>query len=374
MLLLVRSNSIVSDSRTGKYIEFFNTKHIEHKILGWDRLSENLRNVNTKYYRRKSAFNVGGLKATIGRLFWMLFVLKFLKKNKSDFNVIHGCDLDGVFPAIIFKILFNRRVKVIFDVFDWYSDTLYNQNYFIRLVFKFMEWLSIKYTDELIICEPERIEQIPYKFKKKELLLPNIPSFSKYDFLSHDSKYLFNNNKITISYVGGLYNERYLQELFDFARSGKVNLLLAGYGDKTLEDEANNLNEFQNVQYFGKVPYQKGLNIMFNSDLIYAAYASTNKNNIYAAPNKYYEAMLLGKPIISNKGTILSEKIRINNTGYLIDENSFDLNSFIEHLNLDDSLEKGKIASKQWNDNFKSYTNDFLNTTYYKKVYYENKK
>ena len=374
MLLLVRSNSIVSDPRTGKYIDFFNVRHIDHKILGWDRLSENLRNVNTKYYRSKSGYNVGGLNAVIGRLRWMFFVWNFLKKNKNDFNIIHGCDLDGVFPAIMFKILLNRRVKVIFDVFDWYSDTLYNQNYFVRSVFKFMEWLSIKYTDELIICEPERMEQIPYKFNKKELILPNIPSFSNYDFLRGDSKYLFNNDKITISYVGGLYNERYLYELFNLAKSGKVNLLLAGYGDKALQDEANKLNELPNVQFFGKVPYKKGLNIMFNADIVYAAYASTNKNNIYAAPNKYYEAMLLGKPIISNTGTILSKKIERNKSGFLIDENVFDLNAFMEYLQVEDILEKGKAASHQWKNNFKTYTNDFLNSTYCKKINYENKK
>lgn len=86
---------------------------------------------------------------------------------------------------------------------------------------------------------------------------------------------------------------------------GICNLLIAGYGAKEIEERCINLNEKDNIIYFGKVVYDQGLNIMYNGDVIYAMYCKTNPNHIFAAPNKYYEAMLLAKPIISTKGTIV---------------------------------------------------------------------
>lgn len=362
MLILVRSNSINSDSRAEKYINFYKEFNINYEIIGWDRLGENLVQQNTIYYNFKSGYNIGGIKAAISRFRWMVFVLYMLIKSKNKPHLIHGCDLDGVFPAIIYKIFFNRKVKIIFDIFDWFSDTLYNQNLFIRSIFKLMERITISNTDEVIICEPERIKQIPFELNKKELILPNIPSFKNYDFLENKLDYHFNNNKVTISYVGGLYNERLLNELFSFAERGVFNLLLAGYGDKELEDKAKNLNKLTNVIYFGKVEYSQGLNIMYNSDLIFASYSKTNKNHIYAAPNKFYEAMLLGKPIITNDGTILSKKVLDKDIGYVLNEKEFDLEKLV--LNIDTFKIKGNNAKKLWREQYQTYIHDFLTHEY----------
>ena len=185
-----------------------------------------------------------------------------------------------------------------------------------ELFFKFMELVSVKYADYIIICEKERREQIPFKLEKEPLVLPNIPSFQDFSFLSRNKEYRFDNDMFTFAYVGGFIYDRFLNELLKIAEEGRINLLIAGYGDEDLYQKCLSLQRRSNFKYMGKVNYKFGLNIMYNADVIYAMYCKISKNNIFAAPNKYYEAMLLGKPIISTKGTILEKKIIKNQICY----------------------------------------------------------
>lgn len=370
MILLIRSNDIFSDPRAMKYVRYFDQKNIEYKLLGWNRdkvsTIDNRRGI---YFNKKAGYNVGGLKAVFNRVRWIIFVLKtLLFKLRADKIIIHACDLDAAFPAVVFKILTKRKVQVIFDIFDWYSDTLYNQKKYILNAFVFMERLTIKYSDYYILCEEERINQIPYQLDEtKILILPNIPYFDKVDFLSVTPDYSFNNDKITFSYVGVFSEERCIHEIINIAKSGYINLLIAGFGNTNIEHELSQINSL-NIKYFGKVNYQIGLNIMFNSDIIYAMYAKTNPNHIYAAPNKFYEAMLLGKAIFSTRGIIIQNKISKWKTGVCADDNYIDIKNQILGLNKDEIEKMGLRAYQLWIDKYCSYTENFLNGIYTKVI------
>ena len=365
MIYLLRCNSILADSRVLKYISFYKEDKIDYRIVGWDRTNEGVKIENGIIYQKKSGYRVGGLKAAYYRVMWMWYVLMQLKKA-SKVDTIHACDLDTAFPAVIYKELFHRKVTVIFDVFDWFSDNLGDQNALIKGAFKLMEKISVKGSDEIIICELERREQIPYKLKKNPLIFPNIPSFTNYDFLKEDKELKFENDLVTLSYVGGFINDRFLLELLRLSDEHLVNLLIAGYGEGNIAEKCEALCGRDNFKYLGKVPYQRGLQIMYNSDAIYAMYCKTSRNNVFAAPNKYYETMLLGKPIISTKGTILEKKIKDYDIGYVVEENYDELKELVSHLNQQEMKLKGGKARKLWNERFYSYTSDFLNNTYKK--------
>lgn len=363
MLLYIRSNSIISDSRLIRYIAYLDKENIPYHILGWDRVGEEPDISNTTFFKKKSGYNVGGWKAVWYRILWTLFVFKFLCKNK--FDVIHGCDLDSVFPAIMYKKFVNNKCKVIFDVFDWFSDTLANQGKLIRFAFAQMEKISVKNADEIILCESEREKQIPYPFKKPYLVLPNIPYFGKQILLETDIKFQFSNNKPIVSYVGGFYDERFLEELVHLVRGNHVNLLVAGFGSPVINALFQEISDRENVKFFGKVKYEDGLNIMYNSDIIYAMYCTSNPNHIYAAPNKYYEAMFLGKPVLSTEGTLVGDKILKYDMGYVIPENYQTLEDFFHQISKSDFDQKGNAASKMW-EQYYDYTERFMQGIYRK--------
>ncbi len=366
MVLIIRSNGVKNDPRVEKYLNFLKAKGGEYHILGWDRKNEKLSLENCTYYNRNSGYNVGGLKAAWNRLLWMCFCLRQIIRIRPTF--IHGCDLDSTFPAVIYKSLFNNKVRVLFDVFDWFSATLSNQSKVIRWCFNWMESVSTKRSDYVFICEEERKEQIPYDISSKLYVLPNIPLIgNENSFKFNDNNLKFSNDKLVLSYVGGLYNERFLDELLQLASDGLINLLIAGYGDKGLEEKCYRVSQQDNVKYFGPVLYENGLHISYNSDIVYAMYCKSNPNHIYAAPNKYYETMLLGKPIITTDGTIVGDKVVKHNIGYVIEEDIIDLTNLIKKLknNREDLRQKGEKAYNLWLHQYKDYTSSFLETTYY---------
>jgi len=231
-----------------------------------------------------------------------------------------------------------------------------------------MEKFAIEQSDETIICEPERIEQIPYKLSRKELVVPNIPSFTDVSFLKYDDTYEFKEKKIVVSYVGGFNGYRLLDELLDIAEKGIINLLIAGYGSPEIEKRCNTADALPNIKYFGKVAYKDGLNIMFNSQLIYAMYSKSNPNHYYAAPNKYYEAMMLGKPILTTKGISLGTKVTTNKIGYAIDESRDKIEDFFLHLDTQELVKRGNEALSLWNKSYKTRTLSFLNNKYIKLI------
>lgn len=362
-IILFRSNNFF-DSRVNKYHNYYERVGINYTIVGWDRKGENLHRENYDFFRYKAGEDVGGLKAIRNHFKWMVFVYRYLKKY-NDVTTIHACDLNSAFPAALFKAFHKKDVTLIFDACDWFSAN-FADNKLLQWCFGLMERFACRNADELIICEPERVEQIQFKLRKAPLIMPNIPEIALSVITPIQDKYKFNNDNPTLAYLGGFSDNRFLMEILTLAETEPFNVLIAGYGDRDVMKKCEEVKDRENIKYFGRLPMEQGLNMENAADIVYAMYCKTNPNNIYAAPNKFYEALLLGKPIITTKGTIVEKKVVENSIGWAVEEDVEDLRSLIINLGRDDIKEKGKNASALWENKFKNYLPDFFNNTYSK--------
>lgn len=348
-MLLVRSLDIFSDSRVQKYECWFEKNDIPYKIIGWDRLGKNLKRKNTDYCTINAGYNLGtgGIKY---RIRWNIYLFKYLLKNRKNYDIIHACDFDTIIPALIMK-LFGK--KVIFDIFDWFSDEVRTGKVFIDFIINALEKLATKLADLTILCEEERLAQIQ-TIPKIYMVIPNIPTI---DRANNEATFGTDISKksIDIAYVGGFYPDRGLMELLDVvAHIPNITLKVAGFGNKEIEDKAKDYaNLYPNITYYGKVEYDKAIQIMQSSDLLYAMYYKVNRNNIYAAPNKFYEAIFLNKPIITTRGTLVGEKVQKHDSGYIIEEGIESLKTLLNNLSLEDILKKG--------DSLKGYSDIYQN-------------
>lgn len=369
MVILIRCNDIVTDPRAMKYVKYIRDNKIPHRFIGWDRDMAKPEIEDAILMQMPAGYNVGGMKAAWNRVKWMFFVYKQLCKMKVRNATLHGCDVDSAFPAACYK-LFHPSNKLIFDVFDWFSATLYDQNGLIKLAFRVMEHFTVKHSDYVFICEEERIRQIPFKVEPNKVkVLPNIPYFESSDFLRKDENLLFDNEKLTVSYVGGFDESRFLKELIAVAKEGNINLSIAGFGNQAIETELDDVcKQYSNIKYHGKVKYNDGLNVSNNSDVMYAMYCKSNPNHIFAAPNKYYEAMFLGKALITTKGTIVEDKVLKNDTGYAIEENIDELRELVNNLSKGDLISKGLNAKKLWDVKYRDYVQRFFDEEYLEMV------
>lgn len=365
-IVIIRSNQIHSDSRVEKYLTYLDENKIDFTILGWDRDATGITRDKTLFYRRKAGYVVGGLKAAINRVFWFGFVINQLRKMSEKPEFLHACDMDCAFPAAIYKTIFNRKAYLLFDVFDWMTGDGHEGGFsLIRQIMVWMEKFSLKKSNKVLICEDERKVQIPHYEKYDLAVLPNIPLIkNEKDIFVEVPEYKFNNDKPTFSYVGWFSPHRFLETLLEEAGSGKFNLLIAGYGNKEFVDRCNELNGKGNVIYFGRVNYFDGLKIQYNADIVFAMYCKTSPSHKYAAPNKYYEAMFLGKPLLTTKDIIIGDKTVRDDMGYAINESKEAFDELLSSLTPVEMKKKGNNARKLWDSLYKTYTHDFLSNTY----------
>lgn len=362
-IILFRSNNIF-DSRVNKYHNYYERAGLDYVIVGWDRGGKGWLKEHYDFFHYQAEVDAGGLKGMRNHFKWMVFVYRYLKKHR-DVTTIHACDLNVAFPAALFKALHKKDVTLIFDACDWFSSN-YANNKFLKGLFGFMEKFAYKRSDKLIICEPEREKQIQFKLREKPLVMPNIPDISTDMITPVQEKYVFQNGNPTLAYLGGFSDDRFLLEMLTLAETEPFNLLIAGYGNKDVIAKCESLKDKDNVRYFGRIPMEEGLNMENASDIIYAMYCKVNQNNIFAAPNKFYEALLLGKPLITTKGTIVEPKVVNNGIGWAVEEDIEELRQLLRNLKKEDIQEKGKKSSELWEKKFKNYLMDFFDNAYAK--------
>ena len=128
-------------------------------------------------------------------------------------------------------------------------------------------------------------------------------------------------NKYKIVYVGNLVKDRCISELLDVAISlPDVEFHIGGIGD--LKSEVQKAaNSYSNVYYYGQLPYSDVLSLENECDIILALYDPRIPNHKYAAPNKFYEALGIGKPIIMFHNTGVDEVIDRYQIGKTVDGN-----------------------------------------------------
>lgn len=360
-ITLFRSNNIF-DSRVNKYVNYYKRAGLEYTIVGWDRANEGWQREHYDFYRYPAGVAVGGMKAMNNHIHWMKFIYSYLRKH-PEITTVHACDLNSAFPAACYKKFVNPHVTLIFDACDWYS-AQYASKRMLQKMFLRMEIFTCRWADQLIICEPERKAQITFPLSKEPLVMPNIPEIDESVFQGRNPKYVFDNDWPTLAYFGMFTNDRFLSELLESAKTEHVNLLIGGDGSVDVMAKLKEVEHLPNVKYFGRMAMADGLQMSSHADAIYAMYCKTNANHIFAAPNKYYEAMLLGKPFITTKGTILEDKVVKNDTGYVIEENMDELVQLERSLNREEMHRRGENARRLWDAQYKDYIYDFFQKVY----------
>lgn len=334
-ILFIRSNAVNPDSRVEKEAITLKNKGHNIKILAWDREKNyklkkqklNIKNTNIPIYRKgiKAAFGVGFKKNIFPLIKFQIYIFYYLIKNNRNIDIIHACDFDTAFSSFIFAKIF--RKKFIYDIFDFYIDCC-DVPRSIRKIILNLDNYIISHSDVVILCTEKRKEQINGSFPKKIEIIHNTPYEKKLK-----NKYLKNNEKIRIAYIGVLLKEeRLIEELINVVKENKnYELHIGGFG--ILEKEIKEIsNKYKNIIFYGKISYEKTLELENQCDIMTAIYDPEKRNHYYAAPNKFYEALMLGKPLIMVKNTGMSEIVENNNIGEIIDFNKNSLERGIKKL------------------------------------------
>jgi glycosyltransferase involved in cell wall biosynthesis len=186
--------------------------------------------------------------------------------------------------------------KILFDSFDKFAMAFIPPR--LRILYKVVDLLenvlSCK-VDVLITVSEERLSTFGKCKPKRHEVIMNCPDDllvkNKNDVSAVDK------NDFILVYTGIISYDRGLSLLANAIKEVKgVHLILAG----RVAQDIKQLLQNPNVQYLGVLEYEEALNLQGMADAVPILYDPKIPINRVANPNKLFEAMMLGVPVITN--------------------------------------------------------------------------
>lgn len=360
-ILMLRTNKVDPDPRVEKEANsLIKNKDIDLTIHAWDRTSKhkcvketlNLINGEVPIYRIgiKGNWGKGMKKNIIPALKYEIYLFFWLLKNIKKYDIIHAFDLMTGYPALFPVKLFKK--KLVYDCCDYYADSQKGPEIIMKKLKK-IETKVFEKADYSIICSEKRIEQIKPANPRKMFIIHNSPNINDYNINKKEQTKIIksNSNRLKFVYVGNFCNDRWLLEFLNEAKknSDEIEVHIGGFGG--LNGQIKKLSEkADNIFMYGKMKYSDVLQLEREGDCLVAFYETHLKNHIYAAPNKFYEALAIGKPLMMLKGSGMSEIVEKEKIGAVIEPNG---DSFKEGIKKIKALKKDKSLKKKMNNIFK---------------------
>ena len=318
-IVILRSNPISPDPRVEKEAKSLSKAGFEVNALGWDRsgmLPKSEKKGDFPISRLSIRANYGSGLMNFPALFrWQIGLMGWLLKNKNTYEIIHSCDFDTILPALVMKVFWKK--VVIYDIFDFYSDHLRKTPKIIKNLIRKLDFWAINNSDGVILVDDSRRVQISGSQPKICVSVYNSPDDIQFPFSPDEQP--VSRSPLKISYVGLLQVERGLFELISVLKNHPNWFLdLAGFGGDE-EVILFSINNMANVHWYGRIPYQQALELSQEADVLIATYDPSIPNHRYSSPNKVFEAMMLGKPIIVAKNTNMDIMIEKANCGIIVE-------------------------------------------------------
>jgi glycosyltransferase involved in cell wall biosynthesis len=317
-VIIVRGSAI--DSAVYKLAECLSKKGHDVELLIWNRKNTPVPG-NTGYRIHNFSFTAPQNSAWVFLYFPIWWIYEFIYLINSDAEIIHACDLDTLYPAIIAKIL--KRKKFVYTIYDFYANHLPQIPHFsfIRQIIWSLvsttEKFGIRYSDILMLVDESRFEEIQGASIKNLIYVYNSPP----DILDKNVQKPGNaeNVPLSIFYTGPVNKTRgiqYMAQAIEDLDGVKMNIGGIIDNQQFFDDMVKSNNR---VNYLGWIPtYHEVLQKTMESDIIFRFGDPDYPGTKYASPNKLFEAMMCGKPIIVSDSGSMAAIVRKYHCGLVV--------------------------------------------------------
>jgi glycosyltransferase involved in cell wall biosynthesis len=306
-----------TDPGVNKYCKALSKENYPVTLLIWNRRGSEV-NPNPEGYSLRQFFFHAPLD-TFGAVFfypvWWMYITYFLLKEKPD--IIHACDFDTLLPVLCIKHFLQCRF--VYTVFDFYADNIREGHFFsvLKKGVRSLEIRGINCADLLILVDESRLEEIHGAAVRNLIYIYNTPEDQKppADPKIPETKEIF-----SIFYAGYLLNDRGITDIIRaIADVPGVELVLAGpVIDRNIMDDI--AAHPASVTYIGWIPtYEEILHRSMSADMLFRfSDTALPTKNKYASPNKLFEAMMCGKPILVSDDSSMARIVRDTKCGLVV--------------------------------------------------------
>jgi len=282
-------------------------------------------------------------------------VLKFLHFNWKVFRflldehveIIHCHDLWVLPAAVILSLL--KKCPLIYDAHEFYSGLeVFNRNKIRKNIWMTIEYLAIPRVSVLITVSEPLVDlyRKKYHYLKESTVIRNLP---KTEQLPDKREPLIDTPEPVILFQGHFRPGRGLFNLLEaFSQTEGIHLVMIGGGE--LEEELKKIVKSKNlekrVSFLGYIPTTDLIQTTARADLGIALFEPTSINYTYALPNKFFEYIMAGIPVMASNIDTLKDYIDSYKVGLTVDPSDV---PGIRQTILDMIINKNKII--QWREN-----------------------
>lgn len=352
MIYFVRSYIANFDARLGKYFKALDEAGLAYRFLGWNKDGRPLPDdARCRYFAVKARLGAGWSNV-FALLRWNLYVFWQLILARRGLRVVHAVDLDSALASWLFCRMFGK--KLVFDIYDNYA-AVRNIRGPVKALLDGIERYLGRSADLTLIVSEDRYLQHGLSAKQTNLMvLENVPFVEVTTSLHHEAR-----RPWKIGYFGVLEpRHRGLEDMLTACQGrSDVELHIAGYGG--LADVfAHAAERSGNIFFYGPASSARGLSLMSGMDIIAGLYYLSVPNHAFAAPNKYYEHLMLGRAMVTTQGTPPGNNVALHATGWALPDGRQAIIEWLEQLSAEQIGAAGIRARALWDRAYASYYQD----------------
>lgn len=267
-----------------------------------------------------------------------------VRKLKPD--VVHFHDPELMFLGVIFSML---GIKVVFDVHENVPQDIKDKYWIpgwlrggVSLIYRVIEFMCVRFFSAIVAATPDIYQRYPSKFG---VLLQNYPRLEEFSFVCEDN---FDDKEpeFSVAYLGAITRIRGVDNIvrsLSLLGDKTVCLKLAGFfQEEGHRQDLESLPEWKHVNFIGKVSREEVGGFLSSAKAGLVTFLPAN-NHINAQPNKLFEYMAAGIPVIASDFPLWRKLIERYDCGYLVDpESPESIASAIKEIQENPDLAKAK--------------------------------
>lgn len=260
-----------------------------------------------------------------GPLFYAEYQIRlflYLLFHKAD--VLVSNDLDTLLPN--YRISKLKRIHLVYDTHELFCEVPELQsNPFKKSIWKRMERRIFPKLNYIFTVNDSIAKIYNEEYKVAIKVVRNVPLLSSQKNIQLQSKTelgLPSDKKIIVLQGAGINIDRGAEEAVQAMQFvNNAMLLIIGSGDviNTLKQMVNDLRLSDKVKFIGKVPFEKLLQYTRHADLGLTLDKDTNINYRYSLPNKLFDYIHAGVPVLASHLVEIKKIITQYNIGDCID-------------------------------------------------------
>lgn len=301
-IALLRSNP--KDAALGRVVSTLSRKYFVECYI-WDRQRDYqaaVTNANVCYI--KCGIRAGFFDLSTFLKLFLFEIWLFAKLLFAGVDCIHAIDLDTGFAGLCVAKL--RGKQFVYQCLDpYYASLPKSWPKILAEIAGRLENFVISHADLFIITDLLRMPQHEGSRPKKVLEIANVPPVGLFRLREKET------DKFVVGYIGSLAEGRNLDTIIDAAGELKdegVKLIVGGFGPlaEVIREHAERCD---NVVYVPWIPYEKVLELERGFDLFVCVMDSNSESYKWVSPNKLFESMAFGSPIIVGEGTLAANRV-----------------------------------------------------------------